>query len=295
MTENLTSDTRMFHMCNKIARGGLGLREASALREVALLEALGRARSSQQDGVSAADFVRLTGIPRGTVHRMLGRLEAAGFVVRRRRGVYQPGWRLFMLGRDLGESVATIAAGPLRSLAAATGQTGHLGVLHGAHAVFIDSVVDPAAVSLAAKPGSRVPLNTSAIGMAVAAHLPSADRDRLVRGTLWAARTPATITDPEALLTEMASVRSRGYAVDDGWYAEGVRCIAAPVCGENGHVIAAIGITGLRAQVCPQDSETVGAVLAAARQVSASLSNRPSLDRSCETPAAAEAGMRPDR
>lgn len=42
-------------------------------------------------------------------------------------------------------------------------------------------------------------------------------------------RTEHTITDPEAFLADLALVRMRGYALDDGEQELGVRCVAVAV------------------------------------------------------------------
>ena len=48
------------------------------------------------------------------------------------------------------------------------------------------------------------------------------------------AQTPHTITDPDVLLHELASIRRDGYAVDEGEQEVGVRCVAVPVPGALG-------------------------------------------------------------
>ncbi|HEX6517502.1 MAG TPA: IclR family transcriptional regulator C-terminal domain-containing protein, partial [Nocardioidaceae bacterium] len=53
--------------------------------------------------------------------------------------------------------------------------------------------------------------------------------DETVRGLLrppLAPLTSRTITDWEDLAADLAAIRSRGYAVDDGETAEGLRCFA---------------------------------------------------------------------
>ena len=39
-------------------------------------------------------------------------------------------------------------------------------------------------------------------------------------------------------------MRKQGYAFDDEEFAQGIRCLAAPVRNFTGHVVAAIGISG---------------------------------------------------
>jgi IclR family acetate operon transcriptional repressor len=55
--------------------------------------------------------------------------------------------------------------------------------------------------------------------------------------------TGATITEPELLKVELARIRSRGYALDEEEFVEGICCVAAPVFGEAGRLVAALGVS----------------------------------------------------
>ena len=55
---------------------------------------------------------------------------------------------------------------------------------------------------------------------------------------------PNTIVTQDRFLAELALVASRGYAVDNEEYEEGLRCIAAPVRDHSGGVVGAISIAG---------------------------------------------------
>jgi DNA-binding IclR family transcriptional regulator len=55
--------------------------------------------------------------------------------------------------------------------------------------------------------------------------------------------TPATITEPALLKVELARVRSRGYALDEEEFVEGICCVAAPVFGEAGRLVATLGVS----------------------------------------------------
>jgi DNA-binding IclR family transcriptional regulator len=60
------------------------------------------------------------------------------------------------------------------------------------------------------------------------------------------ARTPRTITDPDALLRDLALSAARGYAIDDEEDGEGVFCVGAPVYDRTGVCVAAVSGTGLK-------------------------------------------------
>ncbi len=58
------------------------------------------------------------------------------------------------------------------------------------------------------------------------------------------ARTPQTVTEPQALRKVLDSVRARGCAIEDEESELGMRCIAAPIRNDAGEVVAAMGVAG---------------------------------------------------
>jgi DNA-binding IclR family transcriptional regulator len=73
--------------------------------------------------------------------------------------------------------------------------------------------------------------------------------------------TPNTITSVDQLRVELASIRERGYSVDNEEYDEGLRCIGAPVRDSSGRVVAAIGIGGPVTRVTPARIEELARVV----------------------------------
>jgi DNA-binding IclR family transcriptional regulator len=90
--------------------------------------------------------------------------------------------------------------------------------------------------------GQRVPAHSCAAGkvlLAFAGSLP----DELP------ASTPRTITSVQALASELELVRSRGYAIDDEEYEEGVGCVAVAVTGADGRPVAALSVSSPAARL----------------------------------------------
>ena len=70
--------------------------------------------------------------------------------------------------------------------------------------------------------------------------------------------TDTTITDPDDLRRELASIRERGYALSNGERDVGVRGVAAPMFGPDGRVTAGISVGCLAFEltetICPRSS-----------------------------------------
>ena len=55
--------------------------------------------------------------------------------------------------------------------------------------------------------------------------------------------TANTITSPAEYLAELERVRQRGYAVDNSEHEDFIHCVAAPIRGADGEVIAAASMS----------------------------------------------------
>jgi DNA-binding IclR family transcriptional regulator len=97
-------------------------------------------------------------------------------------------------------------------------------------------------------------------------------RDLLGEGP-YQRRGPNTITTLEALIEDLARVRSRGYAVNDEELAPGLRAVAAPIRDHTGEIVAAVNISSPTVHVSREELEEQLApmVLEAGYQISSAL------------------------
>jgi IclR family acetate operon transcriptional repressor len=119
----------------------------------------------------------------------------------------------------------------------------NLGVLLGESVVYLDIVESPRSVRLAARRGDRDSIHCTALGKAIAATLPNERVLEILKATEMPRRTEHTITDPKKFLSELAKVRSDGYAVDDRENEEEGRCVAMFVPGLGAPI--AISVSGV--------------------------------------------------
>ena len=128
------------------------------------------------------------------------------------------------------------------------------------HYVVTAKSYSPNAIRLHVDLGSRFPALVSATGRCVAAYSRAPARSLRARfDRLRWHRAP----DYEEWLQQVAQVRERGYAVDDGNYINGVYIVASPILGPSGefrHAIVALCIKeGWSAQSLVELAETVRA------------------------------------
>ena len=211
-------------------------------RAVAILKVL-----AEGEGMCLTELAEASGQAPATVYRVLSTFAAHGVVeVDPASQVWYVGQEAFRIGSAfLGRtSLVEQARGVMHALMAETGETANLAIADGGQVVFISQVETHEPIRAFFRPGTRGPIHASGIGKALLAYHAPAAIARIVREQGLAAFTPATITEPGRLAEELAAIRARGWAVDDGERTEGMRCIAAPIFNEFREAIAGVSVSG---------------------------------------------------
>jgi len=156
----------------------------------------------------------------------------------------------------------------LDALSDEIGQSSSVSILDGAEIVYIARAAQKKVMSVALMPGSRLPAYCTSMGRVMLAARPEPDQRALLGDAPLPARTPHTLTDPAAILAELARVRAQGHALIDQEVELGLRSIAVPVVDARGHTVAALNL-GVSTAV-PLEDMTIR-LLPALQQVQARL------------------------
>jgi len=190
-------------------------------RAVGILDALARTGPC-----ALADLVRITGLPRPTVHRLSVALEDHGLVVRDRGGRFRLGGRLVGWGAAAGAGLALVepARAVLERLSAETGESAQLYVREGDQRVCVATHERPTGLRDTVALGATMPLTKGSGGRVLLAWAPDRERFDVDAGVL-------------------ATVRAAGWAATVGEREPGVASVSAPV-RVGGAVVAAISVSG---------------------------------------------------
>lgn len=226
----------------------------SVERALDILDVLARLEA----GTSLGDVAKAIGLPKSSVFRYLATLERRGLVTRRSGDVFVLGaGRNYMRPREVARLCAA-AFGRMQELCRRYDETINLGTLDGHRVVYLEVIESPKAIRFAARRGGSDPIHSSALGKIISSSL----RDEEVRGILAVEGMPAlterTITGPEAFLRELASVRERGYAIDEGENEDGGRCVAVALPYPLG---AAMSLSAPASRLPPESLPEVAAAL----------------------------------
>jgi len=236
-------------------------------RAVSVLEILARRGEAGVSEVAAELAVH-----KSTAFRLLASLEGRGLVEQAdERGKYRLGFGIVRLAGAVSARMDVTRHGrPIcERLAAELGETVNLAVAQDGHAVNLDQVRGPSAVTAHNWVGQLTPLHATSSGKVLLAWRDPAAVAELVGPAPLQRFTPATITSPTALAAELARVRTHGYAVTVEEFEIGLNAMAAPVREHGGQVVAAVSASGPAYRFTEaRMRELAGALLAGAREIS---------------------------
>lgn len=240
-------------------------------RALTILEVLSQSRN----GLTNSEISRRLKLPKSTLSYILRTLKQRGYLQRDDSlGKYRISTKLFSVGSHAlrGLELHDVAYPLLQDLVEKTGLAGHLAILDGHEAVYIERIDKPGFIRINTWVGRRMDVHCTSVGKALIAHLPQQAVEAIVRDRGLAKHTAKTITTLNHLLRDLAYVRSNGYALDDGENNLDVVCIAAPIFNIEGRTVAAVGLTGTESQMKSHKFEThVRLIKQAAKQMSQQL------------------------
>lgn len=220
------------------------------------------------------ELLRNAGLPKATLHRMLATLTREGLLRRdSHTKTFRLGFRLLQLAHEVWSDfdLRLAAKDEMIALRDETGESVLLAVLDGDHVVLIASEDAGRDMHLhhASRVGFRLPIHATAAGKAIAAYLGTQRRLALLGGEALEAFTPASITDLEALQSELDLTRARGYAIEYAEHEDGVVSIAAPIFDIEARPIGAIFISTRSERLSVAKAHGLSSpVIGAARRIS---------------------------
>jgi len=231
--------------------------------------------TAEDHGLSLAELARRTGLPKGTLHRLVGELISVRLLDRQDR-TYRLSGHLFQLGMlaSVERGLLEVATPFMEDLYERTHETVHLGVREGLAVVYVAKLGGHQQATSPSRLGGRMPLHCTAIGKALLAFAP-AEIQRDILSSPLARRTPRTITAPGLLEQQLRTVVETGIAFEREESARGIVCVAAPILDAWGVPVAALSVTGAVARFRPETHAT--SVRAAAAGVAATLARRSAL------------------
>lgn len=213
--------------------------------------------------VTLKELGETTGLPKPTLHRILGTLAELGYVEQdHARSRYNLTLQLFRLGHgDTYDEIKERVLPLMEALHRRFDETVNLAVLQGSHVQYVHFIETTQSLRWQVKPGVRDPFYCTALGRAIVAFLPKARQDQLVERAEIVARTPFTPADAAAVRARLATTARNGWARDDQENDLGVCCFGIPIL-EGDRAVAALSVSVPKSRLTRQrEREIIGALL----------------------------------
>jgi len=185
---------------------------------------------TSQRPLSLTDLAEAVDMPKSTCHAIVATLTARGYLYSlvRPRSLY-PTKRMYDVASDI------LAKDPfierttpvLERLRDASRETVILGKRQGDAVVYLQVVESTHPIRYSAKPGDIKPLHSSSIGKALLGSLKEVELRAWVEGRKLPSVTSATLTDPEALISDILQSRRAGYFQTRGENVSDVWAVSA--------------------------------------------------------------------
>lgn len=217
--DQIPTSLRLFLLLEEIARRGV------AVKPVELMDALG--------------------LPKPTVHRLLQLAEAEGIVQRDLDGrSYGPGPRLRRLAVNTisSEHLRTARLAILKGVAEEIGETCNLATPDREGMTYLDRVETKWPLRIQLPIGTRVPFHCTASGKMYLSSLRRSTLMGVITARPLEQMTPRSLTDPDALLSNIAETRTRGYSTDEEEFMTGMVAIAVPVRDSQKRLLATLSV-----------------------------------------------------
>lgn len=208
-----------------------------------VLEAL----SHEDQPIGVSDLARLVHSDKGNVHRLLGVLEARGYVSRQETSkTYTLAAGVVQLAGTLlrNMDIVTQARPLMIELVNLTGESVHLAQKTVTGGVYIARERIARRVTVETAIGAPVVVHATSTGKALYCRDTAETLEAVLGHGDLEAFTEFTTTDRAKLRELLETTAQRGYAIDDEELSIGVRCIASPVVGIGGTITSSIGLSG---------------------------------------------------
>jgi DNA-binding IclR family transcriptional regulator len=181
---------------------------------------------------------------KSTIHDHLATLRANQLIVRDNKR-YKLGLRFVGLSQHVKDQWFDypVIREAVEELADKTGERSRFGGEDYGRLIYIYEVSGSSSIVRHSQSTIQEPLHCTALGKSILAFEPQHRIDEIVDYHGLEQRTPNTITEYDELMAELEQVRAQKFAVDDEELTRGMRCVAAPVMGDD-TAIGAIGVSG---------------------------------------------------
>lgn len=232
----------------------------AVVRASQVLDQIAQSSRSGSEGMKLAELVRLTKLPKSSVHGLCQTLLHLKLLKLNRDGSFAMGphavrWANVFLAQS---SIVDAFHEVLSEAQGLDAYTLTLSNLEGPDVIYLSCRNSTAPLGITFRIGMRVPAVFTATGKAMLAAMSPQELARHLPSAWPELITPASAPSLKVLEAEMAEVKAKGYSFDNGQLREGMFCIGAAICDRPFHPTAGIALSMMAAEARPGFIEDMG-------------------------------------
>ncbi|MBR1613122.1 MAG: IclR family transcriptional regulator [Succinivibrio sp.] len=212
-------------------------------RALSILEVLQKNRRC-----TISEIINLTGLPRSSVYVLIEDMVKLRLLRQNSDKTVQLWMKLVSLGNSASDSLdlKELVSPYLDKLIARVDCLAvHFGIVDEDKAYYVLKKTSPKSnMRITSREGSEISMVHSALGKCLLAYQDSVLREKIVSSLDYSVARAGFVSSPEFLRKELASIRLRGYAYDNGQNGQEFRCLAVPVFDQDAKLLGALSIVG---------------------------------------------------
>lgn len=214
----------------------------SLAKAVRVLEAF----SVKTPEMGVSEIAQMLDYQKSTVFNILSTFEDMGYVAQNpQTGKYYLGLKILHFGYIVNSHLdfKRVFQEPMNRIAQTVGEVCYMGVPHDGLVLYMDAAFPSNGGNFRSITGETAPMYCTGLGKAMLAFF-SEEAQKHIFEMPRVRYTDYTITELSALKDNLAEVRRNGFSVDNMEHEYGIRCVGVPVFGADGHVVAAVSVSG---------------------------------------------------
>ncbi|MDO5688771.1 MAG: IclR family transcriptional regulator [Tissierellia bacterium] len=207
---------------------------------------------------------------KSTLHGIVSTLKEHGFMDQDpETQKYRLGLKLAELGNIVQQSmdIVRISKPYIDHVSEILEETVHIAVLDGKEVIYLEKKESYQSMRIMTNIGARNVAYTTGVGKVILAYLEPEELENHLPETLISL-TPHTISNRDALITELQRIREQGYGMDNEENVLGLTCVAAPIFDKGRVIRYGLSVSGPSVRMTPEKvDESIRLVKEAASKI----------------------------
>lgn len=200
----------------------------------------------QEPELGISDIARKLELQKSTVHNILSTFERMGYVAKNAQTEkYSLGLKMLSFGYVINShmDLRRLFTPCMHQIATEVNEVCYLGIPYGSDVLYLEAVYPQYNSSTRSISGETAPMYCTGLGKVMLAYMPEKDREAILLQPRIK-YTDYTITDINVLRDNLEEIRTNGFSTDNMEHEYGIRCVAVPVFGADGRLVASISVSG---------------------------------------------------